>query len=175
MQMGRANQTQSTNRIAGAIDLLGLGRDAYQRREWHEAYRQLALADEAAPLGVEDIERLARSAYLAGRDEDYLRALDRAHHAHLDDGDFTRAARAAFWLGLRLDLRGKTGPAAGWFGRAEHPASKKAISCFRLPNRSFAATMPKRLTSPRRARPKSATASPRPISPSAPVMCRAGH
>ena len=127
--MGRANQTRSTNLITGAIDLLGLARDAYQRRAWHDAYRQLTLADEAAPLGVEDIERLAMSAYLAGRDEDYLRALDRAHHVYLDNGDFTRAARAAFWLGLRLALRGETGPATGWFSRAERLLQREGKPC----------------------------------------------
>lgn len=58
------------------------------------------------------------SAYLIARDDDYLRVLSRAYQAHLDAGDSSRAARCAFWLGLRLLFRDETGRATGWFARA---------------------------------------------------------
>src|SRR5690606_34604016 len=61
---------------------------------------------------------LATSAYLVGRDDGYLNALDRAHHAHLSAGKGAGAARCAFWLGLRLLFRGETGRATGWLARA---------------------------------------------------------
>ena len=94
------------------------GREAYQRRAWAEAYAILSRLDQDTPLDAEDLESLATSAYLMNRDGDCLLALERCHHAYLDRGDVARAVRALFWLGLRLALRGDTGPATGWFARA---------------------------------------------------------
>lgn len=59
------------------------------------------------------------SAYMLGRDEKYLRTLERAHHAHLDGSDELRAARCAFWIGLRQMFCGQKAQASGWFQRAE--------------------------------------------------------
>lgn len=93
-------------------------RDAYRRREWDEAYRGFALADRSAPLAVDDLERLATSAYLIGRDREFQDLMERAHHAHLQSGQRTRAARCAFWLGLTFLLGREAGPASGWLARA---------------------------------------------------------
>ncbi len=102
-----------------ALDNLDRGRDAYRRRAWADAYRSLSLADQANPLDVEDLERLARSAYLIGRTDDFLTTLERAHHAYLNAGKSVQAARCSFWLGLFLLLRGDTGRATGWLARAQ--------------------------------------------------------
>ena len=75
-----------------------LGREAFDRRSWREAYE---LLDAAAPLGGDDLERLAVAAHLVGEDDASARAWERAHLAFLDAGDRERAARCAFWLGLR--------------------------------------------------------------------------
>jgi|UniRef100_Q11FI4 DNA-binding NarL/FixJ family response regulator len=115
--------------LYGKPDHIALGHQAYERKAWYDAYRRLSRAGEAAPLDVEDLERLAVSAYLVGRDEDYLRVLERVHHAHLDSGNLIRAARAAFWVGLRLALRGEAGPASGWFGRAHRLLEREGKSC----------------------------------------------
>src|SRR6187402_2991354 len=101
------------------IDKLKQGRESYQGRAWGDAYQSLSLADQAAPLGVEDLEPLAIAAYLIGRDDDHLSALERAHHAYLDAGEDVRAVRCAFWLGLNLLLRAQMGRASGWFARAQ--------------------------------------------------------
>lgn len=102
------------------LDELERGREACRRREWARAYRALTLADAAAPLAAADLERLATSAYLVGREDDFLGALERAYHAHLDDGgEVERAARCAFWTGLDLLFRGETGRATGWLARAQ--------------------------------------------------------
>jgi DNA-binding CsgD family transcriptional regulator len=101
------------------LDQLKLGREAYRRRAWAAAYQAFLLADRATPLGVEDLELLATSAHLIGRDDEFLRVLDRAHHAHLNAGESVRATRCAFWLGLSLLLRGATGRATGWLARAQ--------------------------------------------------------
>ena len=111
------------------LDELERGRESYGRRAWADAYQSLSRADQAAPLGVEDLELLAMSAYLIGRDDDYLRALDRAHHAHLDAGERLRAVRCAFWLGLRLLFRGETGRATGWLARAQRLLEREERDC----------------------------------------------
>ena len=105
------------------------GREHYERRAWADAYRSLSLADQATRLEGEDLELLAIAAYLIGRDEDYLRALERAHHAHLDAGERLRAIRSAFWLGLRLFFRGETGPATGWIARAQRLLEHEEHEC----------------------------------------------
>ena len=94
-------------------------RECYRRQAWNEAHRLLWLADQTAPLGVEDLERLATSAYLIGRDLDFQRFLDRAYHANVQKSDQPRAARCAFWLGLTLLFRGETGQGNGWLARAQ--------------------------------------------------------
>jgi hypothetical protein len=104
--------------VPDVLSELERGRDSYQRRSWADAYQSLSRADHAEPLGGEDLDLLASSAGLTGRDEEFLKALERAHHAHLGAGNDRRAARSAFWLGFRLIARGETGGAAGWFARA---------------------------------------------------------
>jgi DNA-binding CsgD family transcriptional regulator len=86
---------------------------------WLDAHEALASADRAAPLGGEDLERLATTAYMLGRDDEYLAALERAHHARLEAGEPLLAARDGFWLGMQLMLAGEVGRASGWLGRAQ--------------------------------------------------------
>ena len=61
------------------------------------------------PLDAEDLERLATAAYMLGRDDEYLDALERAHHAYLEAGDRARAVRCAFWLSMTQLMRGERG------------------------------------------------------------------
>ncbi|MGH3024163.1 MAG: LuxR C-terminal-related transcriptional regulator [Gaiellaceae bacterium] len=94
------------------------GRAAYEGQGWRDAREALLRADRAAPLGGEDLERLATSAYMLGLDDDYLSFLERAHHGHLETSDTLAAVRCAFWVGITHALRGEIGPAGGWLGRA---------------------------------------------------------
>ena len=102
----------------GRKDDVERGRAAYEQRAWKDAYKYLSRADRADPLGGGDLELLATSAFMLGRDDDYLSALERAHHAHVEAGETTRGVRCAFWVGINLALRGEIGPAGGWLGRA---------------------------------------------------------
>jgi DNA-binding CsgD family transcriptional regulator len=112
------------------VSALDQGRDCYRRRSWAEAYRALSLADSTAALGGADLELLAMSAYLIGRDPEYLAALERAHDAYLAAGGAgLRAARCAFWLGLRLFLRGEAGQAGGWLARAQRLVDREQREC----------------------------------------------
>ena len=99
-------------------DELERGRAAYERHAWKSAYESLSRVDKAALLGAEDLELLATSAYMLGRDNEYLSGLERAHHAYLEAGRTLPAVRCAFWVGINHALRGEMGPAGGWLGRA---------------------------------------------------------
>ena len=105
------------------------GRESYARRAWTDAYIALSDADRAAPLGAEDLELLATSAYMLGRDDDCLGGLERAYHLHLDAGEALRAVRCAFWVGITLALRGEMGRASGWLGRAQRLVEREAEDC----------------------------------------------
>jgi DNA-binding CsgD family transcriptional regulator len=100
------------------IDALTRGRESYRGRAWQVAYSALRLADQEGILDPADLEQLATAAYLTGRREQFVRSLERAHHSYRDRGEQLPAVRCAFWIGIDLALRGQTGPATGWFGRA---------------------------------------------------------
>ena len=110
-------------------DELERGRDFYARRAWMDTYTSLSRADRATPLGAQDLELLATSAYMLGRDDDCLRGLERAYHVHLDAGEVLRAVRCAFWMGITLALRGEMGRATGWLGRAQRLVERVAEDC----------------------------------------------
>jgi DNA-binding CsgD family transcriptional regulator len=98
---------------------LDQARRAYAQRAWADAYKAFLAADQEASLEADDVELLAMTAYLTGRDEEYLRTLERAYHAQLAAGQCMPAVRCAFWLALRLLFRGEMGRASGWLGRAQ--------------------------------------------------------
>src|SRR5688572_10926269 len=104
-------------------------RQLHATRAWALAFDAFQTAGRACELCAEDLERFATAAYLVGRDEEYLAALERAHHAHLSQGRPLQAVRCAFWLGLRLMLRGEGGRAGGWFARAERLAESASQAC----------------------------------------------
>src|SRR6266511_3205739 len=110
-------------------ELVSRGREAFAQRAWADAFESLSRADQAAPLGAEELELLAMSAYMLGRDDEHVRALERAHHAYLDAGDTPRAVRCAYWVGHNLMLRGNMGPATGWFGRGERLLEREDRDC----------------------------------------------
>ena len=93
-----------------------LGRDAFARQAWDDAY---TLLTEGEVTGAEDLERLAVAAQLTGRDDESARAWERAHVEWVRLGDRDRAAQSAFWVGLAFALRGEMARAGGWFGRAD--------------------------------------------------------
>jgi ATP/maltotriose-dependent transcriptional regulator MalT len=94
------------------------GREAARRLAWADAAAALSLADESSSLAAEDLELLATAAYLLGRVDDCLRALQRAQQLHAEAGDPRRAARCAFWLAFHLGSRGDVAQASGWLARA---------------------------------------------------------
>ncbi len=110
-------------------DTLERGRASYAKHAWVDAHELLSRADEANPLGPDDLERLATSAYMLGRDEEYVRGLERAHYSYLDAGEIPRAAGCTWWIGLNLLIRGEAAPASGWFARGERLLERDGLDC----------------------------------------------
>ena len=110
-------------------DELERGRDAYARRAWLDARDSLSRADAEAPLGVDDLELMATTEFMLGRDDECLKVLERAHHLCLEQGDALRAVRNAFWIGVNLATRGEIGPATGWLGRAHRLLEHEDEDC----------------------------------------------
>lgn len=110
-------------------DALEMGRDAFARRAWDDAFAHLSAADRVRPLEPDDVERLATAAYMTARDAESADAWTRAHHAHQERGDVVRAARAAFWLGFQLMPKGDFARAGGWLARAKRLLDEGGHDC----------------------------------------------
>lgn len=98
---------------------LELGRQLFAEASWREAHDALTAADTTVPLAPDDLELLGRSAYMLGRDDAYVDAMERAFHGHLENGSTARAVTCAFWIGHSWLFRGQSATAFGWFARAE--------------------------------------------------------
>jgi DNA-binding CsgD family transcriptional regulator len=111
------------------IPALEHGRACHARRDWADAYEALAAADGVAPLAIDDLERLAWSAALIGRDDAMLVAQERVYQACVEAGQPVRAARAAFWSGFRLFSMGEQGRATAWLARAQRLVEGHGEDC----------------------------------------------
>jgi DNA-binding CsgD family transcriptional regulator len=102
----------------GVVEELIRAREAYGRREWLTAYDGLS---DSAPdkLTADDFVRLATAAYLLGRRNDCVQALQRSYQINLDAGDTLAAVRSAFWLALVLLTSGETAVGGGWVARSQ--------------------------------------------------------
>jgi ATP/maltotriose-dependent transcriptional regulator MalT len=112
-----------------AVSALERGRDAYAARAWGDARALLQEADLAEPLAPSDLALLGTASYMLGHDDEWVAAHERAHHLHLDNDEIEQAARAAFWIGMTLALRGELGPAEGWLGRAQRLLDESGADC----------------------------------------------
>jgi DNA-binding CsgD family transcriptional regulator len=101
-----------------ASDAISQGREAYAQQAWGAAFAHLSAADREGSLELADLERLAVTAYLLGRNEAVAEILARAHNEALRLGEPTRAARNAFWLGYGLLEQGEIARGGGWLARA---------------------------------------------------------
>src|SRR6185369_16871980 len=69
--------------------------------------------------GPEDLEEMAKAAFLADKAKEGAELLSRAHLQYLKAGHVCSAARCAFWLGFTSLLNGENAKANGWLARAE--------------------------------------------------------
>ena len=107
--------------VAAAV---ATARDARATGAWGEAHA--VLAPLAGELDADGLEQLATAAYMLGRDDEFVAALEGAVRAH-ERSD--RAARCAFWIGLSLALRGESARAGGWFARAGRLVERHGSDC----------------------------------------------
>ncbi len=104
-------------------------RECYARQAWRQAHEALTAADRSAPLGPSDLELLAISAYMLGREQEYKELLERAYRAYLGAEEPLAAVRCAHWIAVTLALRGELGQAGGWLGRAERLLEREGSDC----------------------------------------------
>ena len=102
----------------GVVEDLVQARVAYDRQDWLAAYGGLSEAA-GGELDAEDFARLATAAYLVGRRNDCVQALQRAYQLHVDGGAVLPAVRTAFWLAFVLLTSAETAVGSGWVGRAQ--------------------------------------------------------
>ncbi|HEX6871726.1 MAG TPA: LuxR family transcriptional regulator, partial [Micromonosporaceae bacterium] len=100
-------------------ELLDEGRRSFAHFAWTQAHDSLTAADRMHPLDLDDLERAAIAAHLAGREADSAAAWMRAHAISAGHSDPGRAARCAFWLAFRLLNVGEEAQANGWATRAQ--------------------------------------------------------
>ena len=110
-------------------DTLDRGRASFERWAWADAFDKLSAADRETPLAPEDLELLAKAAYLVGRDADRDEVLARAHREWLRLGGAERAARCAFWLAFGLLNRGELARGGGWLARARRLLDDGQLDC----------------------------------------------
>jgi DNA-binding NarL/FixJ family response regulator len=115
--------------VVTAREELERGRAAYAESAWTDANEWLSRADRADSLHADDLELLATSFYMLGRENDYIDCLTRAYRSHLESRAPLRAARCAFWVGLTLTLRGEQGGAGGWLARAQRLVDGEGRAC----------------------------------------------
>ena len=108
---------------------LARGREAAGRLAWADAYTALSLADRLSSLAGEDLELLATAAYLLGRVEESLQALQRAQQIYAEGGDLRRAAGCAFWIWFHLINQEELAQASGWLARANRLLEHEQQEC----------------------------------------------
>ena len=118
-----ARRARQADGVARAIEV---GRDAFRRRAWREAYAQLSAADREDGLLVDDLEQMATAAYLIGQD-DCVDVWARAYHQCLAQDDAARAARCAGWVAHALLEVGEVARGSGWLARAQHVVDEAGL------------------------------------------------
>jgi DNA-binding NarL/FixJ family response regulator len=122
-------------------DGIGRARDAFNRQAWRRAYDELSAAAVVEPLEVDDLERLASAAYLAGLSDESRSAWISAHERYADIGDVARAVRCAFWVAFALLNAGDLARGGGWVDRAQRLLDDRKIDCVERGYLRYAAAM----------------------------------
>lgn len=99
------------------LPALELARRSYDEKAWVGAHEGFAAVDADHPLVLDDLERLATSAALAGHDS--IDLWTRLYNTAAAEGDVGRAVRAAFWLSFELMGRGDVAQGTGWIARGQ--------------------------------------------------------
>lgn len=112
-----------------AANTLELGRRAFRRHSWGDAYAHLASADRETSLDGEALELLAKASYLIGKETECIDIWKRAHQKYLDRQQIGPAANSAFWIGMTLFNQGEHAQGSGWMARAGRLVSDMDGDC----------------------------------------------
>lgn len=112
-----------------ASEVIDRARASYRERAWAAAYADFHAADDESPLAIDDLEQLAVTAYLIGKDDHSLELWARAHRECLRLDDAERAARCGFWLAFHLLLRGDIARSGGWVARIQRLLDDRQLDC----------------------------------------------
>ena len=102
---------------------------AFDQRDWSTAFDALKEADAESTLKPDDLERLAVTSRLLGKDPEAAEAWARAYKACLAEEQTEQAARYAFWRGFGHVNTGDMAQAGGWFGRAQKLLEESNVEC----------------------------------------------
>ena len=103
--------------------------DSSGRQAWAEAYTRLSAADQETTLPPEDLEQLAKAAYLIGKDAEATATWTRAFHEFLTRDRPEQAARCGFWLAHNLLLAGDGAQSSGWLARTQRLLDDRHLDC----------------------------------------------
>lgn len=112
-----------------STDTLDQGRKAFQQEAWTDAYNLFASADRQTSLEPEDMERLAKAAYLIGKESECTGIWARAHQEYLNRDNIPKAIFCAFWLGMILFDLGEKAQGGGWMARARRLCDDYPQAC----------------------------------------------
>ncbi|HSE10146.1 MAG TPA: LuxR C-terminal-related transcriptional regulator [Nocardioidaceae bacterium] len=126
----------------GTDDVIEIGRGAFRRGDWGIAYSTLSAADDDAPLAFEDLENLAKTAYVVGEEHRLVELMSRAHREATEAGDASTAAQAAFWVSFGYFDRGQVAQARGWLHRGHGALESSPERC---PARGYLVSLQARL------------------------------
>jgi hypothetical protein len=78
---------------------------------------------------LDDIERSAIAAHLAGDEAESRNRLARGYREALERKDVTRAVRFAFWIAHSMIFTGELGQGSGWLARARTLLAERGVDC----------------------------------------------
>ena len=91
-------------------------RELYAQRAWRNAHAALSSADGLAPLGADDLERLATAAYMIGRQDEYFEVLEGTVTTIIDGVETSHAVGETFHVpaGTVHQMVGEAGARLNW-------------------------------------------------------------
>ncbi|UMG91630.1 hypothetical protein [Nocardioides sp. TF02-7] len=101
----------------GVVEELVRARETYERGDWAAAYEAWSGTPPDA-MNAADLGALATTAFLLGRTDDSISALQRAFRLEVAAGEPTAAVRSAFHLAMANVTAGAPTVAAGWTAQA---------------------------------------------------------
>jgi DNA-binding NarL/FixJ family response regulator len=110
------------------VDQLEAAHDACESRRWGDAWRALS-ALPVDELEIGDLDRLATSAYLTGRDEEAFGVWTAAFHRCVEADAIHRAAAFGATLARALAFKGDFPRCGGWVKRVAELLDAESIDC----------------------------------------------